>query len=71
MREALSFADVLESAEKLSPEDRETLIDILHRRAIESRRREIAKDIRDAREEHRAGRCRPTTPARIMKEILS
>jgi hypothetical protein len=41
------------------------------RRAVESRRQEIAKDIRDAQQEFRKGRCRATTPAKIMKEILS
>jgi len=71
MRNSGSFAQVLEAADKLSPEEQETLIEILHRRAIEARRREIAKDIRDAQQELRKGRCRPATPARIMKEIMS
>jgi hypothetical protein len=71
MNNAVSFAEILEAADRLSPEDQETLIDILHRRAIENRRQEIAKDIRDAQQEFRKGRCRATTPTEIMKEILS
>jgi hypothetical protein len=67
----VSFAEVLEAADRLSPEEQETLIEILHRRAIDSRRQEIAKDIRDAQQEFRKGRCRATTPARIMKELVS
>jgi len=71
MKNVGSFAQVLEAADRLSREEQETLIDILHRRAIEARRREIAKDIRRAQQEFRKGRCRATTPAEIMKDIVS
>lgn len=71
MSNPVSFGQVLEAADRLSPEEQETLIDILRRRAIESRRREIARDIRGAQQEFRKGRCRTTTPAEIVKEITS
>jgi hypothetical protein len=71
IRNAVSFAHVRESPGRLSAEEQETLIDILHRRAVESRRQGIAKHIRDAQQEFRKGRCRAITPAKIMKEILS
>lgn len=67
----VSFGEVLEAADKLTLEEQETLIDILHRRMIDRRRAELAKDIEAAREEFREGRCRPATPDEIMEEILS
>lgn len=71
MRTLSSFGDVLEAADALSPEEQEALVDVLHRRLIESRRLEIAQDIREAQQEYRKGRCRTVRPAELMKEILS
>lgn len=67
----ISFGEVLEAADKLTLEEQESLIDILHRRMIERRRAELAKDIEEARKEFREGRCQPATPGEIMDEILS
>ena len=63
--------EVLESADKLSLDEQETLTEILHRRLIEYRRAELAKEIQNAQQEYRQGRCRPATPSELMKEILS
>ncbi len=71
MQNVTSFGEVLEALDKLSLEEQETLIDILHRRMIERRRTELAEDIRHARKEFQEGRCQPATPSEIMKEILS
>jgi hypothetical protein len=65
------FGDVLESIDKLSLEEQETLIEILHRRIIERRREELARDIQQAQQEFQAGQCRPVTPTELMDEILS
>ncbi|MBI3599588.1 MAG: hypothetical protein HY097_02970 [Nitrospinae bacterium] len=71
MKNVIPFEDVLEAADRLSMEEQETLIEILHRRMIEHRRAELAKDIQDAQQELREGCCRPITPEEIMKEIVS
>jgi len=71
MQTVVLFGEVLEAADKLSLEEQESLIDILHRRMIERRRAEIAKDIEEARQEFREGGCQPATPNDIMEEILS
>ena len=66
----ISFGEILEAADQLTLEEQESLIDILHRRMIERRRAELAKDIEDARREFEEGRCQPATPSEIMEEIL-
>lgn len=48
MESVLPFGEVLEAADKLSLEEQETLIEIIHRRVIERRREELAKEIQDA-----------------------
>ena len=64
-----TFGQVLESAEELSTEEQETLVSILQRRLAEERRAELAGVVREARKEYKAGRCRPASPAEIMKRI--
>jgi hypothetical protein len=61
----------LEAADKLSLGDQEALLEVLHRRIIERRREEIAKDIEEAQQEFQAGQCRPITPSELMNEIVS
>jgi len=71
MIEILSFGQVVEAADNLSEEEQETLIDLLSRRLIERRREKLAKEIKDAQQEFKAGLCKPATSDEIMKEILS
>jgi hypothetical protein len=65
------FDEVLEAAAQLSLEDQEALIALLRRRSSGSRRAELAKGVKDAREEFQAGECQPRTPEELMKELLS
>ena len=65
------FSKVLEAADKLTPEEQETLIDILNRRLADRRRSELAKDVQDARQEFQSGGCEPKTPDELIEEILS
>ncbi len=51
-------------------EDREALIAVLQKRLRDQRREELAWEIEAARKELEAGKCRPTTPAELLKEIL-
>lgn len=71
MEDTLSFGEVLETAERLPLEEQDALIEILHRRVIERRRAELAKDIQEAQKEFKAGYARPVTPDDLMAEILS
>ncbi len=66
-----TFGQVLEEADALSPEEQENLVSILQQRLREQRRVELFKTVKAARAELKAGKCRPATPAEIMKKILT
>jgi len=65
------FSEVVEAADKLTPEEQEVLINILNRRLANRRRSELAKDVQDAQQEFQRGGCEPKTPDQLIKEILS
>jgi hypothetical protein len=69
MEQTVTFGEVLEAAETLSLEEKESLIEILKRRLIEARREELAKEIESARSEFQAGQCKAATPETLIKEI--
>ncbi|MEW6607431.1 MAG: hypothetical protein AB1414_08255 [bacterium] len=71
MGNVMTFNKVLESADKLSLDEQETLTEVLHRRIIEHRRAELSKEIQDAQQEFKEGKCKPATPSELMKEMLS
>lgn len=71
MPKAQLFGEVLEGIETLSLEDQEILRDILHRRIVERRREELARDVQQAQREFQAGECRPATPEELMNEIMT
>jgi hypothetical protein len=71
MEKTTAFDQILEAADKLSLGDQEALLEVLHRRIIERRREELAKDIEQTQLEFQAGQCRPITPSELMNEILS
>jgi hypothetical protein len=66
-----SFGKVMESVDRLPLSDQEALAEILNRRIIELRRAELAKDIKDAQQEYKAGKARPVTADQLMADILS
>ena len=71
MKQPVSFAELVDAGDELSPEEQETLSDILRHRVAEARRRTIRVQVREARQQYGRGRCEPATTAEIMKEILS
>lgn len=71
MEKIASFAEVLEAADELPLDDQENLVEILHRRVIERRRGELAREALQARREYERGGCRPATVNDLMSEILS
>ena len=71
MEKVMPFGEVLEAVDKLSMEEQEMLIEVMHQRIIERRREELAQDVQDAQREFQAGNCPPVTPAELVKEILS
>ena len=65
------FHVVVEAVDGLSVEEQETLVAVLNRRLADRRRAELAEDVREGRREFKRGALRPTTPDKIMKEIIS
>ncbi|MGR0482710.1 MAG: hypothetical protein ACTFAL_15275 [Candidatus Electronema sp. V4] len=59
MSHAVSFNEILESTDRLSLEEQESLIDVIRRRSANRRRLEIASLVFSAREEFKAGWMRP------------
>jgi hypothetical protein len=66
-----TFVEILEAAEELPQEDRESLIDILQKRLRDRRRSQIFEDIRAAGQEFMEGKCQAVTPEQLMEKILS
>jgi hypothetical protein len=54
---------------QLSLEQQEMLLDIIHRRHIESRRQEIAQDAREAIAAFHAGKLKPQPVEEIIAEL--
>jgi len=65
------FGQVLEDAGRLSLEEQETLIQVIQRRLIDQRRKEIIQEMREAEREFEEGKATPVTAEALMKEILS
>lgn len=61
----------LDMAMQLPEDQREMLLDILKRRDIEARRKEIARDARSSLEAHRAGEYRPQSADAVIRELRS
>lgn len=71
MGQTMRFGEVLDAADQLSPEEQETLVEILQRRLAQNSRKKLAEEIQEARQQFNEGRCQPTTPDELLKEILS
>jgi len=68
---AACFADLVDMIDRLPLDQRQSLLDVVRKRIADDERRRIAASIRSARREHRHGRCKPTTPEELMREILA
>jgi hypothetical protein len=66
----IPFAEVLEAADHLSPDEQQELIHILNRRLAEAARKRLVADVQEARDEFSQGRSSPVTPDELMREIM-
>ena len=71
MEQVAHFEKVLDSADRLSLEEQEELVQILQKRIIEFRRDELSKEIKAADREFKRGKIQKATPDELMKEILA
>jgi hypothetical protein len=66
-----TFDEVLESADELSLDQKESLVSVLRHRVAEQRRAELVRTVKEARREFRSGRCQSATPAQILKKLIA
>lgn len=66
----LTFDEALSSIEKLPLEQQETLIETIHKRLIEARRKEIAKNARETLGAYRAGKVKRGTARDLRKSMV-
>lgn len=55
-----TFADILDAAGSFPVQEREELIDLLHKRAMEERRADLFQDIKSARSDYKNRNNSPT-----------
>jgi hypothetical protein len=65
----MTLDQVIDSAMQLPPEQREMLVSILHKRQIESRRREIALDAQEALNAYHEGRLDAQPAEEAIQEL--
>lgn len=70
MAGAMTFADIVDLVDRLPLDDKESLIDVLRRRAAEQRRARIVREVAASEREYLAGKARSASPDEIMREIL-
>ncbi len=66
-----TFAEVMETVEQLTIDEKETLIDILQHRLAEYRRNQLLRDIKSSEKEFEEGLCKPMSVDEFMKEVTS
>lgn len=71
MTQQNTFADILESAEKLDDDAQAELVALLSRRLAERGRERVAATVAQARREFAAGQCQAMTAAEVMREAQS
>lgn len=71
MPTASRFNTVLEAVEQLSPDEQETLLNIVRKRLSDRRRQQIIADVREGEKEIAAGRLKTVSVEELMDEIDS
>ena len=66
-----NYGQVLDSIEALPDEQQESLVELVQKRIAERRRAALVKSVLEARKEFKAGKCRPASPAEIMRKVLA
>lgn len=66
-----TFAEVLETIETFTVDEKETLVDILQHRLRENKRERIVKSVKESKQEFEKGNLKSASVDDIMNEILS
>lgn len=66
-----TYGQVLDSIEALPDDQQESLVELMQKRLAERRRAVLVDAVQEARREFKSGKCRPATPAEIMRKVLA
>lgn len=66
-----NFDDVLGAASRFPVEAMEELSEILHKRAVEIRRKELVKEVKSSRAELKAGKAKKVSADDLMGELAA
>ena len=66
-----NFNEVLGAASSFSADTMEEIAELLHKRAIEIRRKGLAQEIKNARSEFKAGRTKKVSSDSLVDEIAA
>ena len=66
-----TFAEVLETIENFTVDEKETLVDILQHRLRENKRERIVKSVKESKREFEKGNLKSASIDDIMNEIMS
>lgn len=71
MSNPVPLQTVIEYVEALSPEDQDLLLELIHKRRIEQRRQEIARNTEQTIEALKTGKAKRGTLAELRADLLS
>lgn len=63
------FANALASVETLPVEDQAALVEVVNKRIAASRRREMVREIAEARTDYQRGKVKRSSTAKLMREL--
>jgi hypothetical protein len=64
-----TFSEIIDAASALSPDEQETLLEIIGRRLTERNRAKLIRDVKEAQAEVIEGRARSASVQEIMDEV--
>ena len=70
MRKTSEFSEVVEAAERLSLDEKETLLELLRNRTADERRAQLRQEVALSRREFANAKAKPATVEQLMREIL-
>ncbi len=65
----MTFAEIVDAADRLSADEQLTLLEILRRWLAEREREQLVRDVAEAREEFARGNTHPTTVKVLTDEV--
>jgi hypothetical protein len=65
----MTFADIVDAADRLSADEQSTLLQILRRRLAEREREQLVRDVAEARAEFAGGSAQPSTVKQLIDEV--